>query len=159
MRGAFFIVGKVSLTLKESAAFAGWGGAVPRRMQARGTPSPTRLPRMLEGSAGPNPRTGPMTAPQAPTRKGSPGARGHAVTGEGMGQGRKSEEEAGSHAETDPSPEAAAAAARARKRRSRDTDLLVLPLLQMHARHGGRRQHHREAQHHFRAPRHPRASC
>ena len=27
----------------------------------------------------------------------------------------------------------------------------------MHARHGGRRQHHREAQHHLRAPRHPRA--
>lgn len=44
-----------------------------------------------------------------------------------------------------------------RKRRSRDTDLPVLPLLQMHAGHGGRRQHHRQAQHHLRAPRHPRA--
>lgn len=44
-----------------------------------------------------------------------------------------------------------------RKRRSRDTDLPVLQLLQMHAGHGGRRQHHRQAQHHLRAPRHPRA--
>lgn len=46
---------------------------------------------------------------------------------------------------------------RARNGPSRDTDLPVLPLVQMHADHGGRRQHHREAQHQLRAPRHPRA--
>lgn len=37
--------------------------------------------------------------------------------------------------------------------------LLVLPLLQMHAGHGGRRQHHREAQHCLRGPRHARLAA
>lgn len=39
VRGAFFIVGKVSLTLKESAAFAGGGGGTPPNA-GQGNPFP-----------------------------------------------------------------------------------------------------------------------
>lgn len=114
--------------------------------ERRGEASPAlRHPR---GGAGPEHRGPPPPLPRCP-RERSP-----RLGGGGRGE-RKGEEEA---APRGAGPEAPGLRRRAGpKARARDTYLLVLPLLHMHARHGGRRQHHREAQHHLRAPRHSSA--
>ena len=60
----------------------------------------------------------------------------------GVPRPRRREERRGKEAPRGARPEA-------RTARAWDTDLPVLPLLQMHARHGGRSQQHREAQNHL----------
>ena len=67
----------------------------------------------------------------------------------GVPRPRRREERRGKEAPRGARPEA-------RTGRAWNTDLPVLPLLQMHARHGGRSQQHREAQHHLGASGHPR---
>lgn len=140
----------------------GWALAGARRLRRRGPGLPGAgqngvargLPvHAAAGTAAPRTRRA-AARPQSRERGGGgPRRRGAHERGKDEEQRRTTRRET-----SGPKVAVAAATGRGpRKRRSRDTDLPVLPLLQMHAGHGGRRQHHREAQHRLRAPRHPRA--